>query len=42
MWGQVNMECNTIIDKFDTDYYREDKCVNHKGDKCEGDEYADY
>ena len=32
----------------DTDYYREDKCVNYKHDalssrvKCEGDEYADY
>ena len=37
-----HMECHTIIDKWDRDYYREDKCVNHNGAKCEGDEYSDY
>ena len=33
---------NPIIDKWDRDYYKEGKCVNHNGAKCEGDEYSDY
>ena len=36
------MVYQTIIDKWDRDYYREDECVNYNGAKCEGDEYSDY
>ena len=35
-------ECRDLNDKEDTDYYRDDKCVNAKHAKCEGDEYEDF
>ncbi len=38
-----NMECRDLNNKqFDHDWYRDDKCVNKRNEKCEGDEYEDF
>ena len=35
-------QCRTVIDKWDRDYYRDDKCVSYNDAECEGDEYDGY